>query len=306
MQIPTIRPMEPVSREDVFPSDEWLYQVKWDGVRMLAYLDDGHVRLINRKGRERTDRYPEMVTALSRLPCRSALLDGEIIAMKGGRPDFFEVLKRDLASNRKNIDGLIQRVPVHYMVFDLLALKGATLLDQPLTDRQSLLEESVPQDPQGKIQLTDSFDDGPSLWKATQAKGLEGVVMKKRASVYHPGKKHPAWLKAKHFRNLTAVAVGVIPGPEGVHSLVLALADKEKGWRYIGRAGSGLSGEERQMLADWYPQISVKNPPVFNPPSDPGKEIYWIHPALAVEVRYLEWTPHATLRSPTILGFQRA
>lgn len=296
-----IAPMEPVPRKKVDPSGDCLYQVKWDGIRMLAYLNQGQVELYNRKQHRRTLLYPELTKAVTRLPCTSAVLDGEVIVLQNGRPDFFRVLKRELLSNPQKIQSMMRKIPVQYIVFDLLFLDGHRLMEQTLTQRLETLTGLVPGG-SSTLHLCDSFDDGTRLWEVTRQQGLEGIVIKERAGRYHPGQKHPTWQKVKHFRDLTATAVGALYRGQTVHSLLLGIQGEE-GWTYIGRAGSGLNAEERSLLTEAVPSLRRKDPPVIHPPRD-RRGVVWIEPVLRVEVRYLEWTPHGTLRSPTVIGFR--
>lgn len=293
--------MEPISSKKVNSSDEYLYQVKWDGIRMLAYLNRGRVELYNRKQRRRTPLYPELTEVVTGLACTSAVLDGEVIVLLNGRPDFFQVLKRELLSNPKKVQSMIRKIPVHYIIFDLLSLDGHWLTEQPLTQRLETLAQLVPAG-SPPLHLCDSFDDGMGLWEATRQQGLEGIVAKERAGRYHPGEKHPAWQKVKHFRNLTATAVGALYRGQTVSSLLLGIPEEE-GWVYIGRAGSGLNTEERKLLTEAVPSLRRKESPVIHPPSIP-QGVVWMEPILRVEVRYMEWTPQGTLRSPTVIGFR--
>ncbi|MFD1406680.1 hypothetical protein ACFQ49_00555 [Kroppenstedtia eburnea] len=296
-----IAPMEPVPRQEVFASEDWLYQVKWDGIRMLAFLERGQVELFNRKQRRRTLWYPELTDEVAGLACTSAVLDGEVIVLHEGRPDFFRVLKRELLSDPNRLPSILGRIPVQYTVFDLLSLDGRNLMKEPLTHRLETLTRLLPP-ASSVLHLCDSFDDGPGLWEATRQQQLEGIVMKERKSPYHSGQKHPSWQKVKHFQTLTATAVGVFTRGSLVQSILLGL-EGEDGWTYIGRAGSGLSERERRLLTEAVPGLKRGSPVVLNPPSARLPTI-WLEPVLRVEVRYLEWTPQGTLRSPTVIGFR--
>lgn len=300
-QMKFIPPMEPVPRTEIFASEDWLYQVKWDGIRMLAFLQPGQVELFNRKQRRRTPWYPELTEAVAELDCTSTVLDGEVIVLREGRPDFFRVLKRELLSDPHRLPAILGKIPVQYMVFDLLSLEGRNLMEEPLTSRLEILAQLIPPS-SSTLHLCDSFDDGPGLWEATRQQQLEGIVMKERKSPYHPGQKHPSWQKVKHFQTLTATAVGVFTRDHQVQSILLGRKEEE-GWTYIGRAGSGLSERERNLLTEVLPSLKRESPVVVNPPSA-RLHTLWVEPVLRVEVRYLEWTPHGTLRSPTVIGFR--
>jgi bifunctional non-homologous end joining protein LigD len=295
-----IRPMEPVLSQRVIEGTDRLYQVKWDGVRALAHVKKGSVRLWNRRQRERTETYPELVAALGETAASGALMDGEVIALDPGtgKPDFFRVLKRDLA--RRIGPGLMERIPVYYVVFDLIYLDGKWLTDQPLEKRLERLARILPDS--GRIHLCDSYDDGEALWKRTGEQGLEGIVIKERLGRYHIGKKHPTWLKVKHFRQLEAVVVGVTLRQGRVNSLLLA-REEEGSFTYIGRASSGLDQERIEALTRVLPHIRREGPPLSLTRVPPAAKI-WVEPLLRAQIRFLEWTPDGTLRSPSILSLE--
>ncbi|MDR6224444.1 ATP-dependent DNA ligase [Desmospora profundinema] len=299
--IPPLKPMEPIQTDRVLTSAEWIHQVKWDGVRILAHLDEGRVRLWNRRGQERTAQYPELTAELAGLSC-SAVLDGEVIAVHEGRPDFFRVLKRDLLQDPRKVEAVGKQIPVQYQLFDMLEQNGISMLEQEWEKRDFLLRSLMEDHSLERVGVTDSFEDGKALWRATEERGWEGIVMKRKTSFYRLGQKHADWRKCKHFRTLTAQMVGVSLKGERVNAILLGVEDdKERGWRYIGRAASGLGEQEWMLLKTWWPRMQVPDPPVINPPTETG--VVWVRPTVSVVVRYLEWTPHGTLRSPTILHF---
>ncbi|QKG84377.1 hypothetical protein GXN76_07730 [Kroppenstedtia pulmonis] len=295
-------PMEPVTRKDIFQDTDFLYQVKWDGVRMIADNSDT-LRLINRRGNERTEQYCEIAEAIREVSLPTSVLDGEIVVLHEGKADFYRLLKRELASHPQKIANLRRDIPVVFIVFDCLMVQNEKLLQCPLAERQERLYELLSAHPHPLIHYCDSFDDGIGLWKETEKRKWEGVVMKHRASLYHPGQKHPSWIKIKHFRHMIVYVAGVTFRGGIVNSLLLGKKE-ESGWVYIGRAGSGLDERERYLLTKWVEHIKQPHPSVLNPPRDRHREITWVKPALAVEVRYLDWTLSGTLRSPTIVGFR--
>lgn len=290
--------MEPVLSERVVGGTDRLYQVKWDGVRILACVEKGLIRLWNRRQRERTQTYPELVAALGETAAEVALMDGEVIAPdpQTGKPDFFRVLKRDLS--RRTGPGWTEKIPVFYMVFDLIYLDGKWLTDRPLEERLTQLKRILPGS--NRIHYCDTYDDGEALWERTREQGLEGIVIKERKGCYHIGKKHSTWLKVKHFRRLEAVVVGVTLRQGRVNSLLLAKEEKD-GFTYIGRASSGLDQDRMELLTRALPHIGREDPPLGLFPVPPSAEI-WLEPVLRAEIRFLEWTPDGTLRNPSILS----
>lgn len=295
-----VPPMEPVSRPDPFDNPGTLFQVKWDGVRALAYLGPaGSVRLFNRRLHERTAQYPELVEGLAGLTGGTAL-DGEIVAPgEGGRPDFPRVLQRDLTRSPSKIKALAGGVPVRYMVFDVLWLAGEPVYPLPLTRRLELLEGIGFRSP--LIHVVESLPGtGRALFDAVKAEGMEGVVAKKADSPYRIGAKTDLWQKIKCTRTLTAVAGGYLEGnPARPRSLLLGVPLRE-GLRFVGAAASGVTGEAWRTLGDLFGRIPGPCPFV-NPPRDPRAR--WIRPVLAVGVRFLEYTESGVLRAPVVTGF---
>ncbi|MEI6100297.1 MAG: DNA ligase, partial [Eubacteriales bacterium] len=176
-------PMEPVARADAFDSEDTLFQVKWDGVRVLAYAFPGGVRLFNRRLHERTQQYPELVDALEGLP-PGTVLDGEIVALaKNGKPNFPRVLRRDLVHSLIKIKQAALAVPVHYMVFDVLWYAGRETMSLPLWERLEIMDglKLFP----GNIMKVDCEPKyGTALFEAVRNEGLEGIVAKKTDSIY--------------------------------------------------------------------------------------------------------------------------
>ncbi|KXG77700.1 hypothetical protein AN618_08980 [Fervidicola ferrireducens] len=181
-------PMEPTSYPEAFDDESFGFQVKWDGTRILAHIDDA-VELFNRKMKRRTKHYPEVVDALSRFfSHKSAVLDGEMIALCGGKPDFQNLMRRDMATEEATVKYLAAKIPVTYVVFDILYLNGKCLVDLPFSERYGILRGCLSSsDP---VVVTDTFPGtGIALFEAVKEKGLEGIVAKKLDSRYEIGKK---------------------------------------------------------------------------------------------------------------------
>lgn len=294
-----IVPMEPVSRLDVPDNPDMLYQVKWDGVRSLAYIyPDRHVRLFNRRLNERTAQYPELVEAASHLPC-GTVLDGEIVALGAdGKPDFPRVLRRDLVRSALKIKQAMPAVPVCYMVFDVLWINGREVIAAPLSERLKMLQELNFK--AGLMYRVESvYETGRALFKAVSTEGLEGIVAKKKNSPYLIGQKTDLWQKIKCFRNLTAVVGGYLQDdPARIRSLLVGIPEKDK-LRYIGTAASGLTQKQLRQLKEIFSMIPGPCP-FINPPAAGGN---WVQPVIRVQVRFLEYTSGGVMRAPSVLGF---
>lgn len=303
MELP-FQPMLLERAEKPFADAGWLYQVKWDGVRNLTLVEGGRVRHWSRRLRERTIHFPEFGGLADALGGRRAVLDGEIIVLKGERPSFNAILERDLAGGTPDPRKL-QRLPATLMLFDLLELDDHPLYDRPLTERLALLEEALP--PGERWQVVASFPgvEGPSLFQAVVEAGLEGVVAKRRSSRYTPGARSKDWLKVKRKGQMLAVVVG-FTNPPGRSGALLLGAYRDGQLRYIGRAGSGITAADLATIRAHLPPAPCPFP---RPPSlrdrfagDPGP-VVWVEPRLTVMVQFTEWTEEQRLRDPVVLGF---
>jgi len=306
-----VQVMEPRRVEQVPERSGLVAQVKWDGIRMLAFVSDGGVRLQNRKLRERTSVYPEFQALRHRLSAVPALLDGEVVMFRDNRPSFPTVLRRELVGS-SNADAALRRWgPATYCVFDVLFLAGEDLRSQPWRERDRLLHGLLEpsntadqHDPGPRVHLTESFDDPSRLLESTRELGLEGIVLKDREAPYSPGKKHNSWWKLKHRRRQLAQVVGFRASGPSVTSLYLG-ALNEGELQYIGSAGSGLTQKVGRLLYDELLPDSVERAPV-EAPKGVWREATWVRPRLVVEVEFQEWTPDGQLRHPVIVDFPRA
>lgn len=292
-----------LERAESPPADAgWLYQVKWDGVRNLTLVEGGRVRHWSRRLRERTALFPEFDGLAAALSGRRAVLDGEIVVLRDGRPSFAAVLERDLAAGP---GAGARRLPATLMLFDLLEWDGRELYDVPLAERLALLEQVVP--PAEAWQVVASFPgtDGPALFASAVAQGLEGVVAKRRSSRYVPGIRSRDWLKVKQRREMLAVVAGYTC-PAGRPGGLLLGAYRDGQLRYIGRVGSGLSAADLAVIRQHLPPARCPFPAVprlrdrFG--GDPGT-VVWVEPRLTVRVSFTEWTEEGRLRDPVVTGF---
>lgn len=285
------------------------FQVKWDGVRMLAFLDGGRVRLQNRRLRDRTAAYPELAALPSLISARQAILDGEVIVLHEGRPSFPRVLQRERAGAPSA--RLMAALPASFAAFDLLYLDGEDLTGRPFWARQEILARRVSgEDP--PLHVTRHYEDGLSLWRAVVEQGLEGVVAKVRQSPYVPGGRSRHWFKVKVRRRLecilggyTLMGGGPLPG-----ALLVGLYRDDPGGSagrltYIGRVGSGLDEATRAALARRLSGLYRADPPFDPPPRPRGLACRWVEPLLTVLVDFAEWTEDLKLRAPSLAGFGR-
>lgn len=300
MKLPAIIPMEPISTNRFLKGVEWVSQVKWDGVRIITYYDGEKVLVKNRKLKDRTMQYPELLDIATYCRANSVILDGEVIALEEGKPSFYQVMKRDRLKKKESMNALRQRIPIVYMIFDILYMNDRWVTDYPLYRRQELLKEIITEGEQ--IRLVDNHDDAVSLFQAVRELGLEGIIMKDLNSTYLINGKDERWQKKKVLKDLVAVVGGVTFRSTLVNALLLGLYDRSGQLHYIGSAGSGkLTQQDWLELTQKVDQLRWEDSPFINPPDK--KETVWLSPKLTVKIEYLERTKSGTLRQPSIQGF---
>lgn len=298
--------MEPELHREPFPSDRHIFQVKWDGVRMLVFSSRGDYRLQGRRLKDKTRVYPELSGLPRELSAREAILDGEMVVMINGKPSFAAILQRERTTTVDLIGRMARLNPIQYMIFDLLWLDGEDLRLQPLIARQEKLAKILPHQqlvlPGGAtLNLVEDFEDGPGLFRAVDEQGLEGIVAKVKDSPYLTGGKSRLWLKIKCRRRQLCVVGGFTLRDERFSALLLGVYTNE-GLFYVGRAGSGLNGRELQLLTEWLPRLTRDQSPFCNP-VERGLQSNWVEPQLVALVEFMEWTEAMHLRSPVIKGF---
>ncbi|PYG01582.1 ATP-dependent DNA ligase LigD ligase module /ATP-dependent DNA ligase LigD phosphoesterase module /ATP-dependent DNA ligase LigD polymerase module [Georgenia satyanarayanai] len=289
-------------------SAEWAVEMKWDGVRAVVLVEDGTVRLVGRSGREVTDTYPELAGLAECVDARTAVLDGEIVALTDtGRPDFGLLQQRIQLTDARAITRAAGENPVRLMLFDALAVDGTSLLRRTYDERREALEEVV--DPSGcaLVEIPPAFDgDLEAAVAASRQWRLEGVVAKRRDSAYTPGRRSRSWLKIKHASTQEAVVVGWRPGQGTragkVGSLLLALPDDGE-LRYIGRVGTGFSERE---AATWARELGrdERTTAPLEVPRPEARDARWVTPRRVAEVEFAEWTSTGRLRHPRWRGWR--
>jgi bifunctional non-homologous end joining protein LigD len=284
--------------------DRWAYEIKWDGVRALAYAEGGRVRFEARSGRDITPRYPELLSLGRALASHEAILDGEVVAFDDGRPSFQKLQSRMHLTSEHAVRRLSQSDPVSYIVFDLLWLDGHSLMDLEYTGRRErLLELGL----QGDRWLTPAHHvgDGPAMLEASRAQGLEGIIAKRLDCPYTPGKRSPGWVKVKNVRTADVVIGGWLPG-EGRRSKqfgALVVGYYEDGeLKYAGRVGTGFDEAELNRLGELLERLAREDSPFSG--RQPPRETRFVDPALVATIGYGEWTQTRTLRHPRYLGLR--
>ncbi|MVP01427.1 non-homologous end-joining DNA ligase [Paenibacillus lutrae] len=302
MNYTPVIPFEPISTSQLPSGNEWIAQIKWDGVRILTYFDGQSVRLINRRLNERTRQYPELQDIGTYCSADSVILDGEIIALEEGSPSFHKVMKRDSLKNDQKVLYAVNAVPVHYMVFDVLYCNGEWVTNQSLRERQQLLDTIIRQ-PHPIVQVVPSYTDLQPLDTVAKEHQLEGIVLKNLDSTYVINGKDKRWMKKKYIQDLIAVVGGVTRRAGTVNALLLGLYDDQQRLIYIGHAGTGkLTVQDWKKITGQAEELRIEERPFANIP-ERSKEAVWIQPLLTVKIHFMEWTPNGTLRQPSIQSF---
>lgn len=287
---------------------EWVHEIKWDGIRALGEIRDGRLRLTNRTDGEITVAYPEVAAGAVGLP-EGAVLDGEVVAMgPEGTPSFHAIMPRmNVRDARRAARWAVER-PVTFVVFDLLHLAGTDLTPRPLHERRAALDALDLDRPAWR--LSELFDDGAELAHFTREAGLEGVMSKRRSSIYRPGVRSDAWVKTPHRSELVVVIGGWLPEGGNEHALGAlwvgqpsdeATFEARPVLYPMGRVGSGLGHSDRDTLLAVLRDTERPTPPFEPVPADPvARQARWVEPMLCVQVRYLNVTPDGALRQPVL------
>ncbi|QSB15295.1 DNA ligase D [Natronosporangium hydrolyticum] len=283
------------------PGDgDWAYEMKWDGVRAIAVVEGGQVRLYARSGAEVTAAYPELA-GLADAVDPDTVLDGEIVVLDAaGRPSFAALAERMHVRDRSRAAQLAGSAPVTYMIFDLLRLAGESHLAEPYHRRRQLLEELAGRLPASRHWLVPpSFDDGPATLAAATEHSLEGVVAKRRDSPYRPGERSTEWLKIKRDETGDFVIGGWRPGARRLGALLVGSPAAGGGLVYRGRVGGGISAAAERALLTALAPLRTDTSPFAEPLTrDDARDATWVRPELVVEVRYGQQTPDGRLRFP--------
>ncbi|MCU1439839.1 MAG: ATP-dependent ligase [Rhodoglobus sp.] len=294
------------SEGELGDTTEWAFEMKWDGIRAIARVADGDVRLASRNGVDVTSTYPEL-QQLADAVDGDAIIDGEIVALtKSGRPDFGLLQRRMGVTRKGDVDRLMPSTPVHFMAFDMLELHGESLVKEEYDERRRVLEESVRS--VGAIQVPPAFDgDIGAAMLTSRTLGLEGVLAKRRESTYSPGRRVRSWLKVKHHLTQEVVIGGWRPGKgtraHRVGSLLMGIPDGD-GLRYVGRVGTGFTTRDLDEMAGRLRRLERVTSPFDEVAAIDAKDAHWVSPTLVGEVEFAEWTPTGKLRQPSWRGWR--
>jgi len=307
-----IYPMLAESVPHPFDGAQWLFEIKWDGYRAIAFIENGAVRLVSRNQNDLTPRYPELKSMAGMLNAKTAILDGEVVALdEEGKASFSLMQQRTGFRPGRPRSGGDPDVQVLYYAFDLLYLDGYDWRRVPLEERKRKLASIIVQSSDG-LRFSDHYEEnGKALFEIAREKGLEGIVAKVRDSCYEE-RRSGQWLKIKIRHQLEAV-IGGYTETKGSRthfgSLVLGMYDKQGRLVHVGQAGSGFSQKSLAEIAGVLKKLDTKTNPFFGD-VDALRKVSFVKPELVAEVEFAEWTGGANtgsgpkLRAPVFLGLR--
>jgi bifunctional non-homologous end joining protein LigD len=306
-----IHPMLATLVDEPFNGDDWFFEIKWDGYRAIAFLEGDRLRLVSRNQNDLTKAYPELQEIPQHIRARTAILDGEIVALDAqGRPSFGLMQQRTgVGEGGHRIRRTRDDIPVVYYVFDLLYLDGYNLMRVDLEKRKELLASIVT--PSDCLRFSDHYaGHGIDVFHAAAEKGLEGIVAKQRRSCYEP-KRSREWLKIKITRRQECV-IGGYTDPRGSRenfgSLVLGLYDDQDRLVHVGHAGSGFTGQSHAEMWRRLEKLKVTHSPFFGK-VESTRPVHYVRPELVAEIKFTEWTHEGEsgtikMRAPVFQGLR--
>jgi bifunctional non-homologous end joining protein LigD len=307
----TIHPMLATPVDEPFDGAEWLFEIKWDGYRAIAFIEDGKLRLVSRNQNELTQRFPELKDLPKSVRAKSAILDGEVVALDDEGRASFSLMQQRTGFRPGGRRGAAKAdVPVLYYAFDLLYLDGYDLRKVALEERKRKLASVLVSG--DSVRYSDHYEkQGKALFEMARAKGLEGILAKKRDSIYQE-RRTSEWLKIKITRRLECV-IGGYTEPEGSRahfgSVVLGLYDKQGRLIHVGQAGSGFDQQSLDEVWKLLKKLETRKNP-FHGEVEALRKVYWVKPELVAEIEFAEWTGGTSagsgpkLRAPVFLGLR--
>ena len=306
-----IHPMLATLVDEPFDDDKWLFEIKWDGYRAIAFIEDNRVRLVSRNQNDLTKAYPELSELPQHVRASTAILDGEIVALdEQGRPSFGLMQQRTgVGEGGRRIRRTRDDIPVMYYAFDLIYLDGYNLMQAELEKRKDLLASILLNG--DCTRFSDHYiGRGIDLFHAASERGLEGIVAKQRRSCYEP-KRSREWLKIKITKRQECV-IGGYTDPRGSRenfgSLVLGLYDDKDRLIHVGHAGSGFTGKSHSEMWRRMEKLRIARSPFFGK-VESTRPLHFVKPELVAEIKFTEWTHEGEsgtvkMRAPVFEGLR--
>lgn len=292
---------------DPFNSEEWIFEIKYDGTRAITYIDKENksVRMLNRRLIWFESRYPEFKDLWKNVQASRVILDGEVVVFDNGKPNFYKLEEREHVADKFRIELLSKLMPATYVIFDILYLDGKNLTELELMKRKEILNSVIKES--NHLLIADWIEEnGKEFFEAVKSKGLEGIMAKKKNSRYEIGKRSKNWLKIKVNETQDAIVVGYTTGKgrrEEFGSLILAAYDNGE-LRYIGKVGTGFSEKTISQLKTILKKLETEKCPLPKEPKidlPSGRKIVWVKPKIVCEVKFMSWTEEKQMRAPVFV-----
>lgn len=293
-----IKPMLIGSEGEAFDSPDYLYELKLDGERCIAYLDPASgSELRNKRNLRMLPKVPELSDIHKQVNCR-CILDGELAVIKDGKPDFYEIQRRSLMSNPLKIELASRQNPACFTAFDILYYEDHSVCELPLTERKELLLKGVREETARFAVSRVIENNGIAFYELAKSQELEGIVAKRKDSRYYFDKRTKDWIKCKNLKDDDYVVCGYLPKDNGMTSIVLGQYASGT-LKYKGHVTLGVGGEGFRKIRE-LPRIDV---PLFEIPSG-NENAVWVEPSLCCIVKYMEKTESGGLRQPVFKGLR--
>lgn len=286
-----VKPMLATTAKKIFNKPDWIYELKWDGYRLIANIQNSKVSIHSRNGISYNSKFPNLVKDLELIP-HDVILDGEVVVLdKNGLPIFQELQNYSSSTNGS----------LKFFVFDMLYLNDHSMLNLPLIERKSLIPEVLED-----TVITEYCDHiegmGIAFYDKAIEAGMEGVIAKKSDSIYSPGYRSESWLKIKAHESMETLICGFTESEGSIFGSLILGAKKEGELQYIGNCGTGFSNSEQKKLLEKMQKLEVEKCPLKKKPNLKGRKPTWVSPELICEVIFSEWTKAGLMRHPVYKG----
>ena len=282
-----------------FDDKDYIYELKLDGIRCLAYIDAKSVNLRNKRNKDVTAIYPELAE-MNKCVKKRVILDGELVVLdKDGKPDFYALQRRSLMADSFKIGLSARNAPVQFVAYDIIYFDGQDLTDKPLTERKAILSKAVKEG--YNLSVSRYIEEmGTAFFEIAKAQELEGIVAKRKGGLYHIGKRTRDWLKIKVMQDEDLLVLGYQPDEDGkVKDLILGYYDEEGKLQCRGKVYLGISEEERRIIENFAMQNRIQKPWFGK-----YKNVVWLKPQLVGTAHFMHETQSGGMRQPVWKGLR--
>ena len=292
-----ISPMLLNEVKEPFDDEDYIYELKLDGIRCVAYLEPKSVTLQDKRFKDLTPIYPEL-SGICRCVKKRVILDGELVVLTDGKPNFYALQKRSLMTDTFKISLSAKKNPVQFVAYDILYYNGKDLTGKPLIERKAILSKEVTEGYNLSISRWIE-NSGIAFFELAKKENLEGIVAKKKDGLYHIGRRTSEWIKIKVMQDEDLLVLGFKPENDGIKYLILGYCDGNGELKCRGKVSLGVSKAEQKIITEFAKDNAV-NTPWF----DKYKNVVWLKPKLVGTVNYMQQTQSGSMRQPVWKGLR--